>query len=451
MLIASLAGIKVFATGGIGGVHQGGQDNSLLLVLDQTNTNFFTGEPLKALSTLSFSDNVNLQRLATLAIAEITGKDVREVGRDTLEAIMFLLQSHDTEVQCATSAALGNLAINTKNKLLIMLSPNVKVQCNAVGYKNKAKIAKSGALMPLTHLARSKDTWVQRNNNYVIHVFLGYFSAVGVMLTGIFAQKSITHWDENRQQLVNAGLIPVLVSLLLSPDTDVQYYCTTALRNIAVDATNRKRLAQGKPKLVYHLIGLMDSPSLKVQCQAALALRNLASDEKYQIEIVKCGGLPHLLQLLRSSFLPLILSTTACVRNVSITPQNKSPIIEANFLHPLIELLAYDKNEEIQFHAISTLRNLAASSEKNKEHQKKSAIEQIKDLVLSVLLSVQSKMTACAAVLGLSKDIKGQLLDLGILEVLIPLTNSDNPESSEMSEIPSEGEGFVFLVIFKLF
>ena len=41
--------------------------------------------------------------------------------------------------------------------------------------------------------------------------------------------------DENRQQLVNAGAIPVLVSLLNSPDTDVQYYCTTAISNIAVD------------------------------------------------------------------------------------------------------------------------------------------------------------------------------------------------------------------------
>jgi vacuolar protein 8 len=84
--------------------------------------------------------------------------------------------------------------------------------------------------------------------------------------------------DENRQQLVNAGAIPVLVSLLNSMDTDVQYYCTTALSNIAVDAANRKKLAQSEPKLVMSLVALMDSPSLKVQCQAALALRNLASD-----------------------------------------------------------------------------------------------------------------------------------------------------------------------------
>lgn len=132
---------------------------------DRTTTNFFSGAPLNALTTLSFSDNVDLQRSAALAFAEITEKEVRPVGRDTLDPILFLLSSHDTEVQRAASAALGNLAVNSKyihsadvqtfeadrkwfiadNKLLIvklggleplirqMLSPNVEVQCNAVG------------------------------------------------------------------------------------------------------------------------------------------------------------------------------------------------------------------------------------------------------------------------------------------------------------------------------
>ena len=83
-----------------------------------------------------------------------------------------------------------------------MLSPNVEVQCNAVGCitnlaphdDNKTKIAKSGALVALTRLARSKDMRVQRN-------------ATGALL-------NMTHSDENRQQLVNAGAIPVLVGLL---------------------------------------------------------------------------------------------------------------------------------------------------------------------------------------------------------------------------------------------
>lgn len=317
-----------------------------------------------------------------------------------------------------------------ENKLLIvrldgleplirqMLSPNVEVQCNAVGCitnlathdENKSKIAKSGALVPLTRLAQtSKDPRVQRN-------------ATGALL-------NMTHSDENRYELVRAGAIPALVSLLASSDVDVQYYCTTALSNIAVDAENRRKLAETQPTLVKRLIALMDSNSLRVQCQAALALRNLASDEQYQIEIVQYGGLPHLLRLLQTSFLPLILSAAACVRNVSIDPHNESPIIEAGFLPPLIDLLSHDDNEEIQCHAISTLRNLAASSERNKtEIVAAGAVQRIKQLVLHVPLSVQSEMTACIAVLALSEDLKPQLLSMGICEVLIPLTESEGVE-----------------------
>ena len=243
--------------------------------------------------------------------------------------------------------------------------------------------------------------------------------------------------DENRQQLVNAGAIPVLVQLLSSPDVDVQYYCTTALSNIAVDAGNRKRLAQTESRLVQSLVNLMDAspsrqqdlPSPKVQCQAALALRNLASDEKYQLEIVRAKGLPPLLRLLQSSYLPLILSAVACIRNISIHPMNESPIIEAGFLKPLVELLGSTDNEEIQCHAISTLRNLAASSDRNKQLVLEAgAVQKCKELVLKVPLSVQSEMTAAIAVLALSDELKKDLLNLGVFDVLIPLTDSESIE-----------------------
>ncbi|KAL0084739.1 vacuolar protein 8 [Phycomyces blakesleeanus] len=402
----------------------------LLQYLENRNqTNFFEGEPLHALSTLAYSDNVDLQRSAALAFAEITEKDVRQVGRETLDPILFLLQSHDVEVQRAASASLGNLAVNAENKLLIvklngleqlirqMGSPNVEVQCNAVGCitnlathdDNKAKIAKSDALRLLVDLARSKDQRVQRNST-------------GALL-------NMTHTQENRQQLVNAGAIQVLIGLLNSPDADVQYYCTTALSNIAVDAGNRKKLAQTDSRLVQYLIALMDTKSLKVQCQAALALRNLASDEKYQLEIVRCKGLPPLLRLLKSAFLPLILSSVACIRNISIHPANESPIIDEGFVNPLIDLLSYDENEEIQCHAISTLRNLAASSERNKRAiVEAGAVERIKQLIGVVPPTVQTEMTAAIAVLALSDDLKQRLLASGVLEVLVPLTSSDNME-----------------------
>lgn len=42
--------------------------------VDRSRTNFFRGEPLQALTTLAYSDNVDLQRSAALAFAEITEK-----------------------------------------------------------------------------------------------------------------------------------------------------------------------------------------------------------------------------------------------------------------------------------------------------------------------------------------------------------------------------------------
>lgn len=263
--------------------------------------------------------------------------------------------------------------------------------------------------------------------------------------------------DDNRQQLVNAGAIPVLVQLLSSQDVDVQYYCTTALSNIAVDAGNRKKLAQTEPRLVQSLVHLMDSSSPKVQCQAALALRNLASDEKYQLEIVRARGLPPILRLLQSTYLPLILSAVACIRNISIHPLNESPIIDAGFLKPLVELLGSTDNEEIQCHAISTLRNLAASSDRNKALVLDAgAVQKCKQLVLEVPLSVQSEMTAAIAVLALSDELKTHLLNLGVFDVLIPLTDSESIEvqgnsAAALGNLSSKGNSLsVVFVIARL-
>ncbi|KAI6130667.1 vacuolar protein 8 [Pisolithus croceorrhizus] len=383
---------------------------------NRTTTNLFQGSPLAALTTLSFSDNVDLQRSAALAFAEITEKEVRPIGRDILDPIIFLLSSQDTETQLVASAAFGNLAVDRKNKLIIvklgaldpliyqMRSSDVEVQCNAVGCitnlatheESRIKIANSGVLVPLTQLACSEDVWIQRN-------------ATGVLLI-------MTHSDENRQRLVNAGAIPVLVSLLNSVDTDVQYRCTAALNNSAADNANRKKLAQTEPQLVSSLVALMDSPSLRVQCQATLALRNLASDEKYQAEIVKVDGLTP-------------LSPAACVRNVSILPQNDSPITESGLLQPIVSLLSFEDSVEVPCHAIPVLRNFAASSDKNKTTIVEAGVAQtIKELVLEMPMDVQSEMIACIAVLALSNELKGRLLEMGICEVLIPLTNSPNPE-----------------------
>jgi hypothetical protein len=80
---------------------------------------------------------------------------------------MSMLKLTPTAENKVAIVSLGGLAPLIKQ----MNSPNVEVQCNAVGCitnlatheDNKAKIARSGALQPLTRLAKSKDMRVQRN------------------------------------------------------------------------------------------------------------------------------------------------------------------------------------------------------------------------------------------------------------------------------------------------
>ncbi|OMH83423.1 Vacuolar protein 8 [Zancudomyces culisetae] len=398
---------------------------------NRADVNFYEGEPLRALSTLAYSGHIELQKSAAIAFSEVSEIDVRAVSREALEPILYLLQSPDIEVQRGASAALGNLAVNSKNKILIvkiggleplirqMLSPNKEAQCNAVGCitnlataeENKAKIAKSGALLPLSRLAKSKDVRVQRN-------------ATGALL-------NMTHSAENRQQLVNAGVVHVLVELLDATDVDVRYYCTTAVSNIAVDAASRAQLHISEPALLPKLVRLMDEQVPKIRCQAALALRNLASDDEFQLKIVRAGGLEPLQRMVTSRQPPMVLAAVACLRNLSIHPENEQLLLHGDFLAPLIELLDSPDplNSEIACHAISTLRNLSASSD----------VTKIKLVELNILphiyanlstplvnLATKSEMTAALAVLALCDQIKPLVLNADFLNVLLPLIHSDS-------------------------
>lgn len=51
--------------------------------MQRAETDFFSGEPLNALSTLVYSQNVDLQRSASLTFAEITERGQNRRIRDT--------------------------------------------------------------------------------------------------------------------------------------------------------------------------------------------------------------------------------------------------------------------------------------------------------------------------------------------------------------------------------
>ena len=142
----------------------------------------------------------------------------------------------------------------------------------------------------------------------------------------------------------------------------------------------------------------LDFPRPRIFCSSPTV-------ENYQLEVVKADGLTPLLRLLQSRHLPLVLSAAKCLSRVSVHPKNEYPIIEAGFLQPSIDLLAFKGNEEAQLRAISTLRNLAFHSEESKWAVfKAGAVQSIKELVLEVPMNVQSRMAACISELAYSGE-----------------------------------------------
>ena len=81
------------------------------------------------------------------------------VGLGGLGHLIHQMFSPNVELQCNATRCVSNLARHGTSWIL----PFRDEQRNFFVDDNKTKIAKSGALIPLTRLARSKDMRVQRN------------------------------------------------------------------------------------------------------------------------------------------------------------------------------------------------------------------------------------------------------------------------------------------------
>ena len=125
--------------------------------------------------------------------------------------------------------------------------------------------------------------------------------------------------------------------------------------------------------------------------------------ENYQLEIVKASGLGPLLRLLQSPDHDSIYAAASCVFNLTYQPTNRSPIIGAGFLQPLVNLLALRDSEMIQLDAAKALGNLAAGTKENKRAiVNAGAVQSIKELVLESPVRAQISMMNCIGHLSLS-------------------------------------------------
>ena len=145
---------------------------------------------------------------------------------------------------------------------------------------------------------------------------------------------------------------------------------------------------------VYHMMVSASYPRPGISCSPP-------TTENYKLEIVKADGLNPLLRLLQSPDRDSIYNAVSCVSNLALHPTSRSPIIEAGFLQPLVELLSFKDHENTQSRAARVLRNLAESPENRRDIFNAGAVQSIKKLVLQVPVRIQIQMICCIENLSL--------------------------------------------------
>ncbi|XP_034713795.1 ankyrin and armadillo repeat-containing protein [Etheostoma cragini] len=257
---------------------------------------------LQALSRLATSENTDLQMSAAMYYLHLSHHLKSPLPDAFMEPVMALLLSTDLDVQKTISLSLVNLLVknNVCKELVIemgMLVPILEMfqsgdataqshLCACVtmlsSSESNREAVKVDGIMPLLALAKSYNPQVQQNATWAL--------------------LHLTQSDWSTRILCQAGAIPVLILLLQSSDSEVQFYSCTALCNIAaVQKHHPKLLSIGGHFLSKSLLTLMSSSVQKNSTQACRCLKTLSKNVLFQEQLMELDCVLPLKALLKTS------------------------------------------------------------------------------------------------------------------------------------------------------
>ncbi|KAF9181851.1 Vacuolar protein 8 [Haplosporangium sp. Z 767] len=338
---------------------------------DPSKTNYAEGNIRRALSTLAHSDSVEAQRMAAAAFAKVTLESQRVVGPETMEPILFLLESKDSNTQCDALTALFCLTYEedkNDNKDLVVklggLKPIIQIiSANGSTADPKAQIYAAGCIANLASYAKNAPI-IATPEVLAMLVTLAQVTEPKLQLHAANALCSLAKNPESLKALANANVIPVMIKLLDSPYPQVQSVYAKAVGFLALHDAYRDILAESGAKVVSALVGLLNSNNAIQRCEAALALNVKATNPVYQIAVVCNGGLAPLLRMIQSSQDAEVLASLRCLETISELPYNKTAILEAGILKHLMKLVDSPTYPVLRNRALFTTYSLVKGAEK---------------------------------------------------------------------------------------
>ncbi|XP_026195218.1 vacuolar protein 8-like [Anabas testudineus] len=325
--------------------------------------NLLNQKSLQALSTLAASENIDLQMSAAVYYLHLSHHLTSPLPNTFVEPIMPLLLSTDPDVQKTISLSLVNLLIqnNVCKELVIemgMLVPILELfqsgdataQCHSCACVAMLASAESNrdamlvdGIIPLLALAKSYDPQVQQN--------------------AAWALLYLTQSDWSTRILCEAGAIPVLVLLLQSSDSEVQFCSCSALCNIAaIQEHHPKMLSIGSHYLLKSLLILMSSSVQKNSAQACRCLQTLSNNVLMQEQLMELDCVLPLKALLKASAAVWTEPAITLLSALSAHPPNNDILISEGLVDEIGELLHHHRPSSVIIaHSCKIITNLCSS------------------------------------------------------------------------------------------
>jgi hypothetical protein len=173
--------------------------------------------------------------------------------------------------------------------------------------------------------------------------------------------------DDNKNTVREVGGLKRLVSLLTSPDTEVQLNVLGALTNLALNDQNKMQIRE--LQAIPQIIKLMDSPNVNVQEKVVEVIWNLAGNDENRVAILYAGGVQRLLELLNDSEESedggpnIVASGLGALANLTVHPENHVAIRDSGGIQKVVELLTGSSHSRTKERAANCIENLALDRE----------------------------------------------------------------------------------------
>ncbi|KAI7739781.1 hypothetical protein M8C21_033866 [Ambrosia artemisiifolia] len=239
------------------------------------------------------------------------------------------------------------------------------------------------------------------------------------------------HDKDIRNVIANFGAIPLLISLLHSPDENIQENSVTALLNLSINEGNKTII--GNTGSFEPFIHVLQTGSTEARENSAATLFSLSLTEENKIKIGRAGAIGPLVTLLGNGTPRGKKDATTALFNLSTFHENKARIVQEGAVKFLVELMEpaaglFDK-------AVAVLSNLATIPEGRAQIGQEGGIPMLVDVL--ELGSARGKENAAAALLQLcvnSNRFLNMVLQEGAVPPLVALSRTGTPRAKEKAQ-----------------